>query len=120
MNEIKEDQTCTICGRVANATTIRKYDGKPVTLCDHHSRVYAEAITQGEMVTSEKHCDLIEEMITQQQYTDMDILKKNAEYMSNVMRNWEDGLLLISETVNKIALLADESRTIALNMKGGD
>jgi len=123
-----EEEKCMICEEKKHERMIWDYMGKSVNLCIGHCREfinfcnaeYPDHVRMEIPLSQEQFSDVIRELSYTHTLRQMHAMKQNAEYMSHIMDSWQDGCLSNLEAVNKMAILADETRTIALNLKGGE
>ena len=123
-----EEERCIICGEKPLQMLLHRYNNKNVYLCSFHTMGYTymhsmehpERARLGIPISRETHCKLIEAMFSEHMFNQIQTMKQNAEYMHNIMSSWGEGCLSNTEVIIKMAVLSDETRKIALELKGGE
>ena len=110
-------EACVVCSRESHYSLIYKYRGVDVRICEEHARAYSKrADNGGDLVEYDKHCRILDDLINIETNKQIHNIKQNADYMAAIMDSWNDGCLSDLEALNKIAILTDETRNMALNL----
>ena len=115
-----EKEKCLICDGESQYLLPWRFNNKDVALCNIHTRAYQSYIDPEALMTEDQHCSILYHLIKDFDFQQIQQMQTNTEHMDKVMNSWQDGCLSNREAVDKMLFLSDETRRIALKLKGGE